>query len=347
MRRSLKVLHLGRYPYTYARVSVMRSRLLGREDYHRLLKMSLSEIAGFLQGTDYKGAVDELGLKYSGVGLLEMALNRNLVDTWGKLKRISADALRLVIQAYLLRVDVWNVKAILRGIHAKESPDSVRAMLLPAGQLSVERLEFLLKSESVEDFLRKLNLFGLRFELFRDAFDSFIKSNSIAGFEEVVDSEYYAYASSFAGSLPSQGRLFRKFLEAELEMLNIINILRLRRAGVDRAGVLRRVSGSPSAFVRALLKSESSDDAARVLSQRVSEASVSAFLRGSLSEAELEFGRSLLARTRLMLHQHPLSVDVILGYMFAKEVEVRNLKMLIKSSQLGLGIGFAEQQLII
>jgi len=54
----------------------------------------------------------------------------------------------------------------------------------------------------------------------------------------------------------------------------------------------------------------------------------------------------LLKQSILLLHQHPLSVDVILGYMFAKDIEVRNLKIIVKGKQLGLSEEFIESQLV-
>jgi len=62
---------LGRYPYTYARVSVMRASILTKDDYHKLLKMSLNEIISYLQSSEYKKAIDELGIKYAGVELMD------------------------------------------------------------------------------------------------------------------------------------------------------------------------------------------------------------------------------------------------------------------------------------
>jgi len=67
---------------------------------------------------------------------------------------------------------------------------------------------------------------------------------------------------------------------------------------------------------------------------------------GSLIALETELYKYLLRQSILLLHQHPLSVDVILGYMFAKDIEVRNLKIIVKGKQLGLSEEFIESQLV-
>ena len=67
---------------------------------------------------------------------------------------------------------------------------------------------------------------------------------------------------------------------------------------------------------------------------------------GSLIALETDLSKLLLRKSMMLLHQHPLSIDVILGYMFAKDVEVRNLRIIIKGKQLGLHEEFIEGQLV-
>ena len=42
-------LRLGKHPYTFARVSVMKATLLKEEDYQKLMKMGLNEVVNFIQ----------------------------------------------------------------------------------------------------------------------------------------------------------------------------------------------------------------------------------------------------------------------------------------------------------
>ena len=93
-----KELKLGKYPYTYVRVMVMKSLLFKKDDYHKMLKMGFNEIAKFLQDTNYKKEISELGTEHSGADLLELALNRNLAASFKKLVRISPDELGTVIK---------------------------------------------------------------------------------------------------------------------------------------------------------------------------------------------------------------------------------------------------------
>ncbi len=345
-----KKLSLGTYPYTYARVSVMRSELLKKEDYRRLLEMSLNEIISFLQTSAYKKEIDQLAIKYSGVELLEMALNNDLVNTWNKLRRISRKELATIVNSYLERTDFWNLKTILRGLHTETKPEAILPMLLPAGQLSGNELGSLIKQGSVEEFLKSLPAAaGIKQSVINAAIAGYNEKRSIVGVENLLDTEYYSRMITFSKTIPSQGKLFKQFLESETKMINIINILRLKRAGKAKSDIPHYILGKPSAFLNGLVSSESREETAKLLSTKgVSEKAASSYIESeSITGIELELGKSLLNKTRLLLHQHPLSVDTILGYTFAKEVEVKNLKMLLKARQLNLENEFIEQQIII
>jgi len=123
------------YPYTYVRVATMKAKLLNRDDYNKLLKMSFAEITKFLQDSEYKKEINELAMELSGADLLEAALNKNLISSFNKLLRISPDELDLLINAHLRRYDYYNIKSILRGKFANLSNEAIKKMLIPIVQL--------------------------------------------------------------------------------------------------------------------------------------------------------------------------------------------------------------------
>ena len=55
----------------------------------------------------------------------------------------------------------------------------------------------------------------------------------------------------------------------------------------------------------------------------------------------------LLRKENLLIHQHLLSANYILGYLFAKENEVRNLQIIFKGKSLALKPEYLEQLLVI
>ncbi|MBS3119525.1 V-type ATPase subunit, partial [Candidatus Woesearchaeota archaeon] len=67
---------------------------------------------------------------------------------------------------------------------------------------------------------------------------------------------------------------------------------------------------------------------------------------GSLAVLESALNRRLLERTILLTHQNPLSIEVLLGYMFAKHIEVKNIRLIVKAKSLRIPQEFIEREVI-
>ncbi|HIG98275.1 TPA: ATP synthase A1 subunit C [Candidatus Woesearchaeota archaeon] len=342
---------LGRFPYTYARVSVMRSFLLGKDDYQRLMKMDVNEIASYLQGSQYRKEIDELGIRFKGMQLMELALNRNLANTWAKLKNISPPNLRSLIAAYLLRVDIWNIKTLVRGKYTKLAQDDLRAMLIPSGFLNEKRLAELARKETVEEILKSTGF--IDYSQLSWAVEKFRETKSIIEIENALDRFYYSSMEAFTRRIPEEGVLFRQFIDYELEISALINILRLKRTGTPSKDITRFliIPKTIRPLASKMANAASASDAARLIEQsrfgKAAESGIREFVaNGSLVRLELDLSKLTLKHSALLIHQHPLTVSVILGYMFAKELEVRNIKLMLKAKSLGIDPDFVEQQIV-
>lgn len=341
------------YPYTLVRTAVMRTLLLKEEEYPRLLKMSLNEVIKYLQDSEYKKEIDELGVSFSGTELIEMAVEKNLLRTFEKLKRISEGNLRLLIDEYLKRKDIWNIKTVLRGKLVNEPVKNIRAMIIPAGALSMDFFEELMKEETIE--LVKSKLDELEIPGLGGAFDYYAKEKNLSEIENVLDHYYYTNLLGFTKRLPEQGTLFKEFLQSEIGVLNILTLLRLKREGIASNIIEKHLFFSGDTTdrkLRELLNTKDIDELFKKLEKTKYWAPIKNGFESfkhdkSLIGVEVSLYNYLLKKTLLLQHQHPLSVDVILGFMFAKEIEARNIKTIIKGKELGLKEEFIQSQLVV
>lgn len=343
---------LGFYPYTYVRSTAMKALLIKREDYHKLLKMSLSEITKFLQDSVYKKEISELAAKHSGIDLLELALNRNMAASFDKLRRISPKELNLLIDEYVKRKDIEDIKTILRGKFTNLNVDKIKSSLIGAGTLSLDFL-FKLAEMKFEEILKNLKI--IEFNYLEKAYKEFSESKSLAALESLLDHFYYDDVLEFTKRLPLEGRLFREFLEKEIEILNIINLIRFKREKLDKKEIEKYLFFYKEHWKNKKLKKLIETDNLNELMKNLEKEEYGDVIKRGLEEFEknaslikLEIGmyKFLLGKSILLMHQHPLSIDVILGYMFAKEIEIRNLRLIIKGKQLGLSDDFIEKQLV-
>jgi len=356
MKQQLKEpekIKLGFYSYTYVRVVVMRTLLFKRDDYQKMLKMSFSEIAKFLQDSNYRKEINELAAQYSGADLIELALNRNLAESFRKLLRISSPEIGMLVGEYLKRKDIEDIKTILRGKFTNTDEKTVAASIMGAGTFDRGFLLSLLKKESAEDVLKAMKINNL--PEFKIALKDFKEKNNLAGIENALDKYYYINIIKFSRRLPKQGDLFRQFLRKEVDILNILTLLRLKkhnfRKGEIKNFIIPYDNKAKDLWISNLVNADGLDNLAKLLEKTEYRNIISKGMEefkktGSLIMLEIGLYRHLLKQTILFMHQHLLSIDVILGYMFAKDIEVRNLKIIVKGKQLGLDVQFIESQLI-
>lgn len=347
-----KQIKLGHYPYTYVRTAVMKSLLFKKDDYHKMLKMGFSEIAKFLQDSNYKKEINELANEYNGVDLLELALNKSLAASFKKLIKISPYELALLIREYAKRKDIEDIKTILRGKLTNANEKTIVNSITAAGTLSYDFLMSLLKKESIEEILKNNKV--VDFNLFSNGLKDLKEKNNLIAIENTFDKFYYTHLMQFSKILPKEGALFRNFLLKEVEVLNMLTLLRLKKAKFGKETVKDFIiqSGSLSdSKITALANLDDLGEISRALEKTEYRNAVAKGIEelkknNSLIMLEAELYKLLLRQSILLLHQHPLSVDVILGYMFAKDIEVRNLKIIVKGKQLGLSEEFMESQLV-
>jgi V/A-type H+-transporting ATPase subunit C len=306
-----------------------------------------------LQDSHYKKEINLLATEYSGADLLELALNRNLSESFKKLIRISSEELALLIREYIKRKDIDDIKTILRGKFTNANEKLILNSITAAGTLSYDFLISLLKKESIEEILKDNGI--VDFSLLKASLKNFNEKRDLIGIENIFDKYYYNHLIQFSKILPKEGALFRNFLLKEVEILNLLTIFRLKKANLAQEIIKDFIilSGDKlkDSKILSLANVNELEQLSKVLEKteyrNLIAKGIDEFKKsGSLITLETELYKYLLKQSILFMHQHPLSIDVILGYMFAKDIEVRNLNIIVKGKQLGLSEGFIERQLV-
>uniref|UniRef100_UPI002632D8B0 V-type ATPase subunit n=1 Tax=Haloplanus sp. TaxID=1961696 RepID=UPI002632D8B0 len=176
--------------YVSARVQSRKAALFSDDDYRKLVRMGPSEIARFMEESEYEREINALGARHSGVDLIEYALNRNLAKHFNNLLSWADGRLYDLIARYLRKFDAWNVKTVLRGIYSDAARENVETDLIRAGELPERLLDRLLDAGSIEDAVGLLDetMFG---ESLTDAFDDYEDSGVLVPLENAVDRAFY------------------------------------------------------------------------------------------------------------------------------------------------------------
>jgi len=338
-------------PYTYARICAMKSLLLKKDDYDKIKKMSPNEIIKFMQEGVYAPEINKLVLNYSGINLVENALNKHLEKIFLKLKLISDPSIEYLIIQYLKRYDFWNLKTILRAKLSNVDEEEALSMLLPVGTLKKEKLKQLFSYNTAREILANSNLIAK--DVFREAIHKYETSKNLGEIENLLDYHYYLNSIVFSKRIPKEGKLFREFFRYEVDIYNIKLILKKIILGLNKKDIEKYIIYKGRDLRKRDLKNMLNCKNLNSLFKELSFTSYQKILPEIKEETdpvlrfEILLERFLLERSLSLFHQNPLTVDTVLGFMFAKEIEVKNLRVIIKSKTLEYTEDYVKNLIVI
>ena len=341
------MIQMGESPYAYVRITVMRSLLIPSAQYPKLMKMGLSEISHYLGETQYRKEVTEMGLTYSGIALIEKALLQNFIHTIMKLKRISPESFTPFIDHYLLKYDILNLKTIIRAKMAHIPTEETMRILQPAGIIREDMAKSLLGMGDVDEIIKSLPDTLKRYGKYYAS----LKNKSLFEIENSLDRFCYDELLSFTSCIPTQGEHYKQFLLTSIHISNLLTFFRLKKAGMSSSQIQERLF-----FTK--------DDIENMLYRRLLRASDEAIpeilatshyrhifknlpTMKSLIPLEIQLYNHLMKKALRFQHQNPLSVYSILSFLFAKEMEIANIRKIVQAKHLGVAMEKVEPQLVI
>ena len=340
--------------YVSARVRARRAALFADEDYRKLVRMGPSGIARFMEESEYEREINELGARFSGVDLIEYALNRNLAKHFGDLLEWSKGRLYDLIARYLRKFDVWNVKTIIRGIYTETSAEEIRTDLIRAGELDDATLDQLLEVDTIEDVIEILDGTVYHNPL-EEAYEEYEESGTLVPLENALDREFYEHLLDDLGR-PQEGpeAKYVEFLQAEIDFRNARNALRLARSGADLDPASYYIEGGvlfdQSELSRLVADlDELVDHIAenKRYGKRLSGALSQLREADSLIQFEHALDAALLEYSDTLSSIYPVSVSSVLSYILAKERDVENIRAIARGREVGLSESEIEEELVI
>lgn len=299
------------YAYTNTRVRVMKSRLFKAEDFQRMLRMSIQEIARLLGETEYKREIDEMGTQFSGVNLIEYGVNRNMAHSFKKILDFAIRESRDDIKLWLKKWDVWNIKMLLRGNKAKAPNEEIFPGIIPAGEFDEQFWrDAIQKTNTVEEAIEYLN---------KTEYHPILQTytGELSEVEDRLD-EYY-YKQLLEGTKDE----IREFVQEKIIGLNELNKARAKKAEIQFKSLDAGTIEGKKKF------------------RKNGEREI------NLKEERLSLRKKWVEKGRKMVHEFKLTVIPVIGYFVAKENETDNIRIIVRGKHSGLPLELIEKQLVI
>ena len=375
VKKKIKRIRFKSYPYTVTRVRVMKSKLLRKEDYLRMRKMGLNETIRFLEESEYKHEIDLHSKEYRGAELIELALNDNLANTINKLISISLqNELKMLIQFYSLKWILNNIKLVLRTRMNKLSEGDLKYGVIPIQPTDYETCIKLYRGGG-EEFLEMMSsITNIEPYRLRDLY----AANDLVGLENEIDLTFYNRMMELYKKIKMRkSDPLKQFFDNIVRLNNIRNIARFKNEGINEkiirsmlvtekkskitvkaSMIMKRFrvrlpklrfkkAKREDKLMEAMIKAVDMKTLFDALKRSKYKELVTPDVEKNPARLEGTMDKFLLNYASKLLHRKPLSVSPIFGYLLWKEIETKNIKLLVHAKAMGLDDSIVDTNLIV
>jgi len=340
------------FPYINARVRAMRGRLLDAGRMEELLGAPTFD--AFLQRlgtTPYGPDLQEALTRYRGIEAVDHALARNFAATTQKILSFADGKPRTLLEALLLRWDLANVRAALRGKHTERSEAHIMESVLPAGLLGEVALRELARQPDIPGVAGALEAFGHPLgQAVAQGLPAYLETRDLLALELTLDRFYAEYVLGVARGTGHNESVLMELLSAQIDVLNVKTAVKLARYEETLPAQARRRFFVPGGSVvredlfLALSHPETAEGGWQALR-------VHGFPTDKIPDSLTEFEKALdrvflRGATRLYLGD-PLGIDIVVGYVALKYNEVVNLRLIARSNALGIPRDLVRKEMVV
>ncbi|MFZ0545978.1 MAG: V-type ATPase subunit [Candidatus Promineifilaceae bacterium] len=328
------------FDYANARLRAMKSRLLSVETMMALSDQSdLPTLLNALTRTPYREAVELAMIRYEGVRVLTQTLQ---VDMNGRIKKIQnffTDKSAESVQLVLLRYDVDNVKAILRGLSQQLAADDILAATISQGALDSAALNELAQATNTRTAIDLLATWRVPISTPLVALRIEQPGAALWQMEMALEQWYFQEVTA---SQSKAGTALKEYLNLYADSANIMTVLRL--VGLEgRAAFFRERFGAndplplllgpgrlPFGLLIEAVRAETVQEVVAVLAPTLygpilEPALVDYRSTGRLSSFERALHKMRLRQAVSFFVRDPHGIGVFLGYLLLNSNEVANL----------------------
>lgn len=347
------------YGYCNARIRGMWAKLL-REDTLEAL-VSASDVEAqirILSDTSYAAQLEESLIHGHTVAAIDRALRENLGRTSKTVHKIlPRDGVGLV-SAVLARWDVFDIKTILRGVHAHSTPAEILESLMPTATLLDAELEELARAEDVNEVVDTLATWRMPFARpLNDAMAAYREKGSTAPLELALDRWFFERAYERLKKGRGYDReIVREVLQTTVDVENLRTLFRIAGAHFSKQDARDYwLSGGKHITEKLFVRLSESMDPDGVLDglrgtpySRPLEAAAATYLKeGTLSVLERALEDTLTRKIISYRRPDPLCIGVVIAFLWAKQNEVTNVRIAVTGRSVGLPEERLRRELIL
>jgi V/A-type H+-transporting ATPase subunit C len=332
------------------RLRALALSFLSKEKLYELARAkNTAEIAQQLESTWYGPDIEAAAAQYKPPELVEIALNRHLVNV----NRIAIQSVPLsgkaALLSYLSKWDIENIELILAAKSLGKGLEETEAFLvssrnLPVGlsfnTIPLGELQVLLQQPDVEAVINYLVKYGYGAILLQQLGD-FRKTGDLGVFTAALQNYYYQKLLWDLRFLKGDEGVLREYFKSEISKRNILNFLKSRESKLDKDTFAKHLVDGGLVPSASLLEAYSSSDVSEFVKRFEPWFDLSAPLEkylktGNLTEFEVSMDQMIVAKFLPRFRSLVISLTAVFGFVIQAEVERQNIRRITYAKQYGM-----------
>lgn len=343
--------------YAAARIRGMRSRLLARDFYDRLLEApDATRVAKELLETQYGPDLQVIAAREGFVpAAVEVALKAHIIRTVRRVMSLLDPAARAQLAALTGRWDVFNLKTVLRGAHRHVLVEETVSGFYPAGSLGEGELEALAALDDVGAVIDTLATWGVPYATpLRLAYPQYSASAEIVALEIALDRHYAEWASRWLAR--EDATVARRVFRVQIDTTNLVTVFRAIKAEAEFSAVEPYFLEGGRVVTRELMAELTGlADVDHVLdrlrgtpySEALDGAAVRYLAHSSIPVFERALEELLMKTAVSASLKDPLGVGLAISLLYATHNEVTNVRIIAKGKAVGMPAERIEEELLL
>ncbi len=331
------------FAYTNAKVRAWKSDLIDNELIEKLMEAKDSDaVTAMLSQTVYQSDIEKGVIKYKGVSGVEEGLRLNLTHTLQKLLKAAANDSQAqdLVKIVLTKWDIYNLKTVLRGFHAKASEDEIFEQLVPIGTFDEAALRTLAKQPNMKMAISQLIILSGEYaKPLLAGYKSYEKTGNLSDLELMLDKSYFKSVLEQSAVEKEDAQIVHDTMRREIDLVNIMTLVRFSKEMLlDGANVSTYfIKGGRIAVSRftELLKIKNIKDLVESFKRTPYYDCLKRGYRqyektGSLAGIERALEDYSVQKNIALFRADPLTVATIVAFVWAKVNEIINLRIILR-----------------
>ena len=351
----------SQYASSFGRLQSIAINFLPEDFLQNMLKANnVTEMVKQLESTWYGEEIKKAAAVYKDAALLEVALNRHIVETNRIISEATPFAGKNAVRTYLSKWDLYNIELILSSKAMGREISQTESLLvssrnvpagIAAGNISHDEIKLILAETTVDGVVNKLTKYDYGVVLMK-YLDEFQKTGDLGPMMSALHESYFQKLLESLKFFQGDEGAIRELVRAEIDKKNVLNLLKAKESNLEKDIVSKHLIDGGRISTKELLDSYDVKDVIEMAGRfdsyfKLSDAIEQYKTSKSLIDFEVGITKNIFENNVKKLRNIALSIGNIFYFIFRAEIEHENLKRITYGKRYDISIDKIKEMLLI